>query len=406
MATKIKITNPDISQEAKTYLVTDYVSGTNLGVRSSNGFTNNYYGVVGEPGQEQTECQLITGTSSSDALTIYSALNYSHPKSTPVYQSQWDKIAFEQKISGGSYAAISGSPFDIDWDDADNETLITVSNGATTDTYRWRFYNSTTYDYSDYSDALAGTGLDRYQLGHVIDLVRKNPVAANIDDDTMIQYANDYQDLVYDEIPKAWWFTKQGTRLHPTASTYQYSVTENWSDFLAMKYLNYNYISGDIDETYPLTWATNAEFYNMKADADQPTDDYAKYWTLLPPDGSSAKGYIGIHPTPKTATPYIIPIYYYELTALDSFGDTIVIPYSKGYIDYILYRIYDDIKSDSNNADKMLARVNRSIVALKRRDRRQLGQQEFTRFRGHRGWSGLFGEYGRESQSDLKELYW
>lgn len=406
MAQKIKVSNPEIIHEARTNLSSDYSNGTNLSVRSSNSFSANYYAIVGEPGQDQTEAKLITTVSDAAVIVITSALSYSHPKSTPVYQSEWNQIAFERKPSGGSYSAISGSPFNIEWDDPDYGTLIYVSDGATTDTYRWRYYNSTTGVYSDYSDVLAGTGLARQTLGYVIEQVRKSPIAIAVTDESIIQYANDYQTLVYDEIPRAWWFTKEGTALATAASTYTYGISTNWSDFLGMKYMLYRYISGDVDETYPLSYRTLAEFYNMKADASDPTDDYAKYWTLYPPDSTEEKGYIAIHPTPETTACRLKPVYHFELTDLDSYGDTLVIPYQKGYQDYILYRIYDDIKNDSNTASKFNDRVLRSIIALKRRSRRQFGQPEMTRYRGHRGFSRLFGENSRMSSSDLAELYW
>ena len=74
-------------------------------------------------------------------------------------------------------------------------------------------------------------------------------------------------------------------------------------------------------------------------------------------------------------------------------------------MDYALYRIADDIKLDSNNADKYNARVRADIIALKKRSRRQLGQPEFTRFRGVRGWSRNFGDGSYLSNQDARELY-
>lgn len=403
---KVQVTNPVLNQEERTYLTSDYTSGTSLTVRNNEGFTTSWMVVVGEPGQEQTEYQVITGASGNTVITLDAALKFSHPKSTPVYLSQWDKISFEKKPTAGSYSEISGSPLPIEWDNSDLSSLIVVSGGQVTDTYKWRFYNSVLVTYSDYSDELVGTGLTRKKVGHLIIQVKRNPVAANIDDDIILDYFNDYQqDVVYPEIPKAWWFTKEGTAVATTAGSRSFNIDTNWSDFLGMKYLLYRYVSGTIDITYPLTWSPPAEFYNLKADTNQAQDDNAKYWTLLPPDSSSDKGYIYIHPIPSTANCYVKPVYYFELTALDSFGDDIVVPYSKGYIDYALYRIFDDIKSDTDNANKYNARVQRSVTYLKRLARRQLGQPELYRFRGTRGFSKMFGE-GNSNSSESRELYW
>jgi hypothetical protein len=315
-------------------------------------------------------------------------------------------VSVERKPTGGSYAEIANGKVDIEWDNSDLKTFIAISAGVSTDTYKWRFYNSTSGEYTDYSDELAGTGVARDEAGHVIELVRKNPITQNIDDETILNYMTDFQEIVYDEIPKAWWFQKQGTAANTIASDYTYPITSNWSDFLSMKFVLYRYISGSIDETYPLTYSPLNEFYNYKADSNQGTDDVVRWWTILPPDSDSADGYIGLHPTPKTTACRIIPIYHFELATLDSFGDTLAVPYQKGYVDYILYRIFDDIKNDDNNAQKYNARVARDINALKKRSRRQLGQPTLFRFRGVKGWNNLYGGDNRSTSMEARELQW
>lgn len=404
---RVKIGNPDLSGEERTYLTADYTSGANITVRSNENAQNGRFAILGEPGQERTEDARITGTSSYDTIATTAGFTYPHSKSTIVYIYIYDKISFERKPSAGSFAEISGSPFAIEWDNEDKETMITVPSGASTDTYRWRLYNSATGTYSDYSDELPGTGIARNKLGYVLQQVRRNPLTQGIADDTLIDYANDYQSLVYERMPKAWWFTKEGTQVATAADDYTYSISDNWSDFLAMKFMLFRFISGSIDETYPLTYSPLNEFYNLKADSQQTSDDHVKVWTLLPPDSSSAKGYIGLHPTPDTTACRLKPVYEFALTDLDSFGDTLVVPDSKGYIDYILYRICDDIKNDAGNAEKYNARVKASLDRLKgTRTKRQLGQPELFRYRGQKGWSRMYGEGGKSSSSNYRELYW
>jgi len=403
---KVKVTNPDLSGEERTYLTSDYSSGTTLTVANNEGFTDDWYVVVGEPGQEQTECRAISSTSGNTTITVASALRFTHAKSTPVYLSQWNQISMEQEPSGGSFALIAEGLKDIEWDDADKKSLVVIGAGISTDTFRWRFYNATLATYSDYSGELAGTGIARSQVGFCIQQVKRNSVAQTIDDEIIIDFFNDFQDLVYEKIPNAWWFRKAGTAVSTAVDTYSYSISTNWSDLLSVDHCLYRYISGSTDITYPLSWSPPIEMRNYKSDANQASDDYVKFWSLYPPDSSSAKGYIVLHTTPETADCYIQPVYFFELTALDSFDDTIVVPSSKGYVDYALYRIYDDIKSDTRNADKYMARVRSALIALKKRSRRQLGQPELFRFRGHRGWSRLFGEQSRLSSSEARELYW
>jgi hypothetical protein len=404
---KILVTNPELHEEERTFLTSDYSTGTNLYVANNEGFTASWFAITGEPGQEKTESKQISSIASSTTIVVPAQLNFSHSKSTSIYLSQWDKIALERKATGGSFTATTDSPFSIEWDNENNETLLVVSDGSTTDSFRWRFYNSVLDTYSDYSDTLLGTGTTRYTAGYVLQQVKKNPIAQEVDDETILDYMNDYQsDVVYPEIPKAWWFTKEGTPLATTASDYTYSISDNWNDLSAIKYVLFRYISGSTDITYPLTFSPSAEFYNLKSDSNQAKDDNVKYWSLLPPDASSDKGYIGLHTTPKTAVCYIKPVYFFELTDLNSFGDALPVPHPKGYVDYCLYRIAEDIKNDSSAADRYNSRVKNSIIYLKRLNRRQLGQSDLFRFRGARGYSRMFGEGGTTNSPESRELYW
>ena len=405
---KIKIYNPDLSAEERTYLESDYSSGVTLTVRNNDGFTANWFVVVGEPGQEQTESSRISSITGNTTITLNSALKFSHSKSTPIYLSRWDKLSAERSTtSTGTFIAITDSPFAIEWDDADLKTLVEDDTGTSASYYKWRTYNSITNTYGSYSDVLPGTGMARDTVGYAITQIRRNPLTKEIDDETIIEFFNDFQDLVYEEIPDAWWFRKEGTAKSTVADTYKYAITTNWSDFLSMEYLLYKYVNGSNTITYPLTFSPAVEFYNFKSDASQPSDDNAKFWTFLPGDATSPKGYIGIHPTPDTTACYLQPVYNFSLTDLDSFGDTLVIPRTKAYVDYALYRIADDIKLDATNADKYMSRVQSSITALKKRKKRQLGQPELMRFRGQRGWSRLFGEQSGYYNSDAyREYYW
>lgn len=402
---KLKITNPNLSGEEKTFLTADYPgSGSTLSVRNSDNFTVNWFAVVGEPGQERTQLKRVTALPGATSLTIASALSFSYPKSTPVYRSHYNQISLERKPSGGSYSEVA--KYDIEWDNDDKKTFIAVGAGVSTDTYRWRFYNSASGEYTDYSDELLGTGVRRNSLAYVLDQVQRNPLAKNVDIAIMTDYANDFQELVYDEIPKAWWWQREGTALATVANTYEYSISTYFNDLLSIKFLRYRYISGDIDETYLLNYIPLNEFYAMKSDANQSSDDAVKSWTFIPPDTDSVKGYIGVHPTPETTACRIMPVYHVEPTALTQFGDTLLVPHPKAYIDYVLYRIFDDIKNEDNLAAKYNQRVARNILALKKRSRRQLGQNDLFRFRGTRGASRLYGENINMDWQTAKENYW
>ena len=197
--------------------------------------------------------------------------------------------------------------------------------------------------------------------------------------------------MVYERMPKAWWFQREGSQVSTAASTYKYSISANWSDLGAVKYMMYRYINGSNDRSYPLTFRTELEFRNFKADSTRRDSDNVTAWTLYPPDESSPKGYIALEPTPETTACYLYPVYYIALDDISNFADTLVVPRPKGYVDYALYRIFDDIKQDEANASKFYSRVEGTMDALKQRSKRQLGQREHTRFRGQQGYQDLYG---------------
>jgi|GEM_PF-6934109 len=406
MSVKLFIQNPDLTNEEKTYLTSDYLSGTSLTTRNNEGFTLQWFAIVGEPGQKQTEGKQVSSLTGNETIVLSGALKFSHTKSCPVYLSQWDKVSVERSTTEtGTFTAITDSPFSIEWDDEGLSSTIPDASGATTDFYRWRFYNSVTGSYSTYSGVISGGGLDRDQAGYIIEKVRKNPATTGVSDQTMYDYMNDFQDLCYEEMPEAWWFTREGTAVATAVDTYKYSISTNWSDLLSIKYVLYRYVNGSQDTTAPLQFVTLLEFYNFKADANQASNDNVTKWTLIPPDSSSAKGYIGIHSTPATDDCSIKPVYYIDLPVIESFEDTLVIPRPKAYEDYILYRIFEDIKQDSQTASTYNARVQSSIIALKKRIRRQQGDKTLFRFRGQKGYKALFNGGGVSSDT-YRENYW
>jgi len=204
MSVKWRIKNPNLTNEEKTYLTADYSTGTSLTVRNNDGITATWFVVVGEPSQEQTESKTISSVTGNETVVISADLKFSHPKSTPVYETQWDQICLERSSSATTgFAEITDSPFTIEWDNKDSMTSILDSAGSTAHYYRWRFKNSGTGTYSSYSGVVSGAGLSRNQAGYVIKKIRNSPLTKGIDDQTMYDYINDFNDLAYEQMPEA-----------------------------------------------------------------------------------------------------------------------------------------------------------------------------------------------------------
>ena len=145
----------------RTLLTARFASGTALTVLSTEGWADNDIVVVGRPGQEATEAKDVSSTTGATTITVSGNLLRSHPIDTRLFLSSHDQIEFERKASGGAFAALSDSPFTIEWDEPDSKTKIIIPSFVTTDTLRWRFRNSASGDVSSYSDEVPGTGISR-----------------------------------------------------------------------------------------------------------------------------------------------------------------------------------------------------------------------------------------------------
>lgn len=405
MGVRLKIKNPNLNIEERSYLDADYSSGTSLTVRDNDNFTANNFVVVGEPGQEQTEKDTVSSISGNTTIVVSTGLNFSHPKSSPVYESLWDQIELSRaSSSGGTYSVVSTT--NIEWDNRDLVTNVSDSAGASTDYYKWRFKNSATSSFSSYSGELPAGGLDEDTAGYVLSNIRENPISKGVSDKTIFKYLTKYNRWVYKKLPKAWWFLRQGDPVSTTADSYSFNIQTNWSDWKAAKYILYRYVSGSVDTTYPLYFKTELEMRNLKADANQNSTDPAEYWAWYPADSSSKKGYISIHPTPNTATNYVIPVYMIDLPEITSFSDTLIVPDTDGYENYVYFRIYKDILRDQENADISYKDVLGSLNALKVLSKKQHGQNEFRRYRGQRGFKKLFGYPSASYSDETRQNYW
>jgi len=96
----VTIKNPDVSQNIKTFLSTEYTSGTTLNVDSSTSFVDTQYILVGEPGLENSEITSLTATPPTNTTMTVGTLKFSHPRGTPIYYISWDKYTLDYYVSG------------------------------------------------------------------------------------------------------------------------------------------------------------------------------------------------------------------------------------------------------------------------------------------------------------------
>jgi hypothetical protein len=406
MAKTVKIKNPQVPVKEDTYLTAKYTSGTSLTIKDTEGWAANDVAVIGHPGDEHSEAKLISSVSGTSTLNLPSALKHAHAIDQPVFRSDYDQISLERKASGGSYAEIAEGKFAIEWDERDGFSKVPVAAGVASDTYKWRFYNSGSAAYSDYSGELPGTGLTQFHAGYLIEVVRyfgKIPAHLGIKDLDILRSLNRGQREI-DTMHDRWWFAltedTDASRITSIADTFKYDLT---SDFRGMDVLK---VLDEDDNKYNLSYVPLIEFDSFKSDDADTTvhNNNTRAWSLLPPDSSNTIGYFGVHPTPEDDSIYFYRRYWRFLPELTSFASQTLIPLPEVLINWALFELYK-LREDRDNASFYYQMYTENVGMLKRIQRRQIGQAEIQRFRGQRGYSRLFGEFSTSSDT-MRENYW
>lgn len=407
MAKLIKVKNPALPQKEDTFL-TEYNPGDNtLTVKNNQGFSSNDIVVVGHPGYEKTEQAVVSSTTGDTTITLSGALKFSHGIDTPVYKYDYNQISLERKPSAGAFAEIAEGKVNIQWDERDGYTKIQVAAGLDSDTYKWRFYNTSSTAYSDYSAELPGGGLSFYHAGFLVSAVRefaKIPANAGVSDKFIMAALNRGQRKV-DTMHDLWWFSKtidtDATRVQSEADVYKYDLPNGFRAMDVVQVLDEN------DRRYDLDYVPRVVFDSLKqnnADTATHTSNTSQ-WTLLEPDSDNYNGYFGVHPTPDDDTLYFYRRYYQYLPELTTFASRTLIPLPEILFDYALYEIYR-IREDRENASDHLGFFKDGVNLMKRVQRRQAGQAQLLHFRGQRGFADLFGGLTNLDADTMRELYW
>ena len=406
---RIAIENPSIEKTYKTYVDSDYSSGTTLTVKSNTSYATDNLIIVGEPTEEFTEEKKIQTISGTTTLNLASGLNFSHPKGTPVYRVVWDFISIERRTSSaGTFAEITQSG--IQWDSKTNETIYYDSEATNTYQFRFRFYNSVTGVFSEYSPTITGAILGRTTVQFMLDEVRK--VAGDQDrkivsDDEIIRFFNEAQDIIYAHNPKYFFlyvdtFESGSGSIAATADNRVYTLA-NLSNFGELGGIKYRYISGATDNIYHLTQLAEAEFDYKDGNLNATQDNWPQIYKILPADASSVNGYFRITPRIKDSNiGTFYPLYYEKMADLATVADTTQVP-----LPYLIeslaiadiFRIKgNDTKAKmyeayllSDNPDK----TPQGLILLDKMDRaKRIAQNQpryVSRFRGQKAVSRLYG---------------
>lgn len=424
----VRIDNPVLNSYL-TDVAVDYVSGTSLTVRSNNSFAANDLIVFGKSTEELTELKKIDAISGNTILTLASALKFQHNKGTPVYKSLWDTIELEgRSSSAGVFAVLTQSP--IQWDSKENRTIYHHSDGNDSWQYRFRFYNSATTLYSEYSPTLGGAGFTKFQMGYIIQNARRIAgdragVAVTIAE--LLRAATRAKNIIRAHNPQFWFWKVDGYKnnksVAATANNNVYSLA-SIEDLGVVNYIEFRYQSGNTDEKYILKRKSDAEFLAITRNLNRAQDDQPRIFRLLPPDDSSSKGYFEIDNEIKnTGVGTFYVSYYKEETDYNSVDDTTAILTPEIIEDYLISEIYRT-KGNDQKGDEYY----NFFTGPRQRDRTSMGTEKLSgialldeldkqykqsqdeprqlwRFRGQKAMSRLYGSRHRSNTDDMRENY-
>ncbi len=147
--------NPELQDEERSFLDADSAVGVTSLTASGINFAANQYIVLGQIGQEKTEIVQISGTPTATNISLATATVFAHNRGDMIRFIAYNQLTPERSTdAGATFSALSAIAIRPDA----SETYLQRASDASTDVYRFRFYNSTSTNYSAYSDTATASG--------------------------------------------------------------------------------------------------------------------------------------------------------------------------------------------------------------------------------------------------------
>lgn len=147
-------TLPDLSDNNASFLEADVAVGASSMTANGMFFTAGQYIVVGQPQFEKTEIVKIQSVTNT-TIALTTGLIFSHNRGDVITFIEYNQLTPERSTDGGTnFSALSA----IDINPQVAETYLQRTGDATTDVYRFRFYNATSLLYSGYSSSATASG--------------------------------------------------------------------------------------------------------------------------------------------------------------------------------------------------------------------------------------------------------
>lgn len=270
-----------------------------------------------------------------------------------MYKSKWNQLSLERKQGNGSWGVIG--QVDIQWNKL--ETLYFDSAGDDSYSYRFRFTNTQTQIFTEYSPTVSGAGFGNLQVGQMIMNTRRkirDPNRQRFSDQDIIAFLQQAQMDIQMRLPKLWFLQvntfETGIGIPTVASQDVYSLA-SYTDLLYLYKLRFKYINGANTLLYDLIPTAENEFDRYNQNQNQVLDDNAIRIKLLPPTITNLQGSFKVYPIPRNAgAGTFYPVYYRKFTPLNDVSDTTDLPFPEILEDYAAYRLHQLMGNQTQSA--------------------------------------------------------
>ncbi len=147
---------PSLEGNNSSFLEADIAAGVSSLSTNGTFFSANQYIIIGQPGSEKSEIIQISGAPTATAITLIGVTSFPHNRGDLITFVEYNQIEPQRSTDGISYSALTK----IDINPQVTETYLQRTGDATTDYYKYRFYNTTSGLYSGYSDPVIASGYD------------------------------------------------------------------------------------------------------------------------------------------------------------------------------------------------------------------------------------------------------
>ncbi len=169
MARTLTLSHPDITKNPKTFVSTDYASGTTLVVKDTFGFSANDFIILGQIASEQCEIVQISSVTNSTTIVLVAGGKFPHAADATVSQVNYNIFRVYRSATGigGSYTLLFAGGLQVD----QSQNEFYDATAAVPMSYKFAYFNATSTVESTQSSELSIAGYADHTLKSMQDAV-------------------------------------------------------------------------------------------------------------------------------------------------------------------------------------------------------------------------------------------